>query len=183
MDVLTYITIKSYYNYDKKNCFPAIDTIAERMGASRSLVIDSTTRLVKAGFIRKTKRFKESNLYSFKGFDTVDKIPVEVLDLDLSVYEKAMLILLRQCCEGTRINVHGNITQIANKLGLTYKTVYTQLSALIDKGYVEELPKNRRYGNQVYILSRLIDWSYDTDAGDGYPVNSTKYEDIRIIIG
>lgn len=178
IDVLTYVTIRSFDNYTDKECFPAYETIAERMGASRSLVIKSVKRLVQAGYLIKRRRYDQSNLYFFPNADIVDKIPVEVLELDISIYEKAMLLLLRQCCVGTRINISGNIKDIADKLGLSYKVVYTQIKSLVEKGLVTEF---LIYKSNTYVLSNLIDWSYSTDAGTGYSKGSV--DDVTILIG
>jgi DNA-binding transcriptional ArsR family regulator len=166
VDALTYITIRSFNNTQTQECYPAIDTIAEIMCMSRWFVIQSMKRLVNDGYMIKQNRFKKSNVYFFAGFPITDKIPVEVLTLDLSAYEKAMLVLLRQCCVGTRINVEGDVKQIAEKLGLSYKTVYTQLTSLIEKGYVEKLPNRKRSDIFIYRLTSLLDWIYNTDFQD-----------------
>jgi DNA-binding MarR family transcriptional regulator len=163
VDVLTYLAIRYYYNYEDRNCFPAYETIAGKIGMSRAFVMDSTDRLVKAGYINKQRRLDKSNLYTFKGATIVDKIPVEVLALHLSIYEKAMLVLLRQCCEGTDTDILISMTNIAARLGISYKVVNAQMHSLLDQGYVEE--KINRNTKRVigYKLTSLVDWSYDTD--------------------
>jgi DNA-binding MarR family transcriptional regulator len=177
VDVLTYLAIRSYYNYKDRNSYPAYETIADRMGMSKSFVMDSTDRLIKAGFINKQRRFNNSNVYTFKGATIIDKIPVEVLLLDLSIYEKAMLVLLRQCCEGTPTDISINMTNIAAMLGISYKVVNAQMHSLLEQGYVEE--KINRITKRVigYKLTSVIDWDYDTD----YKLDS-KEEELRVLL-
>ena len=51
---------------------------------------------------------------------------------------------------------------MAEMLGLTYKTVYTQYKALVTKGYIHELAIIRKSGrtNKKILLSDKLNWKY-----------------------
>lgn len=177
LDALTYITIRSFNNYRTGECYPAYGTIAERMGMSKSFVIDSVKRLADNHYLKKQKRYSYSNRYQFISCPVTEKIPFEIFALDLTPNEKAMLILLRQCCVGTRVNIHYNLSKIASVLGVTYKTVYTQIKSLIEKGYVNEIRKPGKIKRCYYKLTELVDWSYKEDAETSLP----EVENIKVI--
>lgn len=160
VDLLTYVAVKSFRNHQDNSCYPAYETIGQRMGASRSFVISSVDRLIKSGFMFKDKRYNNSNKYHFVGNDLSTKVPPQILQLDLSIYEKAMLLVMRQFASGTPTTIMHDITWISNKLGVTYKTVYTQIQGLIAKGYLVE---KIHYKATRYELTDLLDWYYERD--------------------
>ena len=162
VDLLTYVAIKSFLNHQDKSCYPAYETVGKLIGASRSFVAESVSRLEKSGLMAKQNRYHTSNKYYFKsnGKMLPCQIPVEILALDLSIYEKAMLIILRQFDAGTITYIMRDITWIAKELGVTYKTVYTQAQALIKKGYLVE----KTFGKKTsYELTDLFDWYFPWD--------------------
>lgn len=110
----------------------------------------------------------------------MNKIPLEVLSSDLSMYEKSMLIILRQFCVGTPVDLfYHNTKQIAKDLGVTYKTVYTQVQLLIRKGYVEEKMCSFTKKVNGYRLTARVDWYYSFDLG---LYQSENTNDCRLII-
>jgi len=131
------------------------------MGASKSFVMDSVKRLIRSGYIRKHKVAYLSNQYYFTPFDITDRIPPEILDLDLSIYEKAMLLVLRQFCIGLPHRTFSPIKDIASEIGLSYKTVHKQITSLIEKGYVIERRMKFTDKKDGFDISPKIDWWFE----------------------
>lgn len=174
VDLLTYVAIKSFLNHDKNDCFPAYETVGHLIGASRSFIAESVSRLEKSGLMVKHNRPNTSNTYYFRSSrkDLTSKIPVQLLRLDLSVHEKAMLLMLRQFDAGTITCIMHDINWIANQLGVTYKTVYTQVQALINKGYLVEKKVNKK---TYYELTDLFDWYFEWDKPEGNKNHTEDY--------
>lgn len=159
LDVLTYTAIKSFDN-PKGGCFPSYETIASRSGLSRTFVTESIKRLEKSNYLGvcRNEKFKSPkrsfpNQYSFKSVDPFNRIPYDIFEVnDLTVYQKAMLLLLRQSAI-TVTEIYGTINKFADELELTYNTVKKQFDSLILKGYLKPIDKR---------LTELkkIDWSY-----------------------
>src|SRR5687767_11159228 len=98
-DILTYITLRSFYNSKDKYCFPSYETIAKRAQLSKTFITQSIKRLEAAGFIEiwKVGKVRVRHCYKFSKLDQYQKIPYAFLDLgDLTTSEKAMLLLLRE---------------------------------------------------------------------------------------
>lgn len=156
-DALTYLTIRSFHNSSTYECFPAYETIAERAGVSRSFVASSLKRLKDSDLIQITSGGKDiSNRYKFAKFVVFEKIPYEIFDIkDLPLSAKSMLICLRQFFNEGWLSTTSSIVQIAEYLGLSYKTVYTQIEILKSKAYIEERGSGKRC---VMVLTDRIQW-------------------------
>jgi biotin operon repressor len=163
-DILTYIAVRSYLNNKTQACFPSYESISKKMGASKKFVMQSINRLLACNLINvfKSSKARVSNRYAFKELETFDRIPPELLELkDLSVHEKAMLLLLRQCCISRSMEISNSYKELSQVLGLSYKAIYTQVESLIAKGYVIEKKRIRTTSVKSWQLSNLIDWHYD----------------------
>lgn len=154
-DVLTYVALRSFNNVKYNSCFPALQTIAEKAGISKKFVSKSIERLEAAEFINvfRSGKLRIGNRYMFRKFQYFDKIPYDLFSCnDLSLYEKSMLLCLREVGH-TPVDLQGTISELANMLGVTYKTLYCQLNSLIQKGYIK-----RESSNWHRLLK--VDWNF-----------------------
>nr|WP_294898586.1 helix-turn-helix domain-containing protein [uncultured Pedobacter sp.] len=159
LDILTYTAIKSFDN-PKGGCFPSNEKIASRSGLSRTFVIESIKRLEKSNYLKiyKNGNFKSPNRsfpnqYSFKPVHLFNPVPYNIFEVtDLTVYQKAMLLLLRQFAV-TDFEIDGTINKFADRLELTYNTIKKQFDSLILKGYLKPIDKR-------LTELKIIDWSY-----------------------
>jgi len=139
----------------------------ERSGLSRGFIADSIKRLENSGLINinHSNRQGQCNQYKFKRLERFERIPYELFTAtDLSVYEKAMLLCLRQFFNHGLLSTSFTITTFAKHLGLTYKQVYNPYRALVAKGYITEvLIPNKRTDTckrKVYLSGKL-NWLYE----------------------
>ena len=79
-DILTYITIRSFYNSKDKYCYPSYNTIASLAKLSKKFVGESVKRLDKAGFldIWKIGNVRVSHSYMFCDVVAFQKIPYQL---------------------------------------------------------------------------------------------------------
>lgn len=159
-DVLTYVALRSFNNVQFNSCFPSLETIATRAGISKKFVSKSIERLEAAEFISvfRSGKLRVGNRYTFRKFRNFDKIPYDIFSYsELSLYEKSMLLCLREVGL-TPVDIEGTIKELADIIGITYKTLYCQLNSLIQKGYVK-----RRSSNWHSLLK--VNWNYKEDFG------------------
>lgn len=162
LDVLTFTAVKSFDNPNAQ-CFPSYESIAEKAGLSRSFVMDSIQRLDEAKYLSvyRSPKFRAPNKsypnkYFFPEPKVYNPIPLEVFKAeDLTGYEKAMLLLLRQFAISPS-NIDGSMDDFSSKLGLTKRTIYKQYLSLNKKGYLD---KSRLKKNKITNLLK-IDWSF-----------------------
>lgn len=167
-DVLTYVALRSFNNVKYNSCFPALQTIGEKAGISKKFVSKSIERLEAAEFINvfRSGKLRIGNRYMFRKFRYFDKIPYDIFACDdLSLYEKSMLLCLREIGH-TPVDLTGTINELANMLGVTYKTLYCQLSSLIQKGYI------KRESSTWYRLQK-VDWNFKIE--DKMPVDKYQF--------
>lgn len=182
LDILTYVAIKSFKNSTDELCYPSYETIAEIMGASKGHVMNSVNRLNKSTFLYAYKfprNSRKSNHYSFPKFALNDKIPREIFNLDLTLHEKAMILVLRQFCVGLPTSIFANIKTIANHIGVTYKTIYTQVNSLIEKGSVIKKCHKIDKRWDTLELSDQMDWWFIYDLP---PIDNNKKEKVSVMI-
>ncbi len=166
LDALTYITIRSFHNSTSGLCHPAYETIAERADLSRSFIITSVKRLEEAGFLNIThsKRKHTCNQYQFGELPRFERIPYELFKADLTANQKAMLLCIRQFFNEGPLLTTRTIAEFAKHLGISYKTVYSQVVVLISKGFINEthvLYKDKNKSSKYLKLSDAINWVYD----------------------
>lgn len=166
-DLLTYVSIRSFYNSKTGTCKPSYDTIARVSGMTKKFLTESIKRLEQSGYltVRRSQKKRTSNQYSFKEVDSFNRIPYGILEADdLTSYQKAMLLALRQCVESLTLQfMHSDINTLSALLQLSYKTVYTQYNALVGKGYISKVDKTYKHGfsRTTAFLSDKINWQYD----------------------
>jgi predicted transcriptional regulator len=179
VDILTYVTIRSFRNPDNYNCYPGYETIAKRMGASKSFVMDSVKRLECSGYMRIHKIAYLSNQYYFTPFDITDRVPTEFFNLDLTIYEKAMLLVIRQFCVGLPHITFSSIKQISINIGVSYKTIHKQVTSLIEKGFVRQRVMKNTGEKDGFDISPMIDWLFKYDRNDN---EENDKQDYRLMI-
>lgn len=95
-DQYIYVIIKSFENEETKECFPSIQTIAEKAGTSAPTVIDSINRLESTGYIKREKRGRR-NYYTFSKYKKFEPIsPDFIKKKDLSFITKAYIVASQQ---------------------------------------------------------------------------------------
>jgi len=169
-DVLTYVALRSFHNVKSNSCFPALQTIAKKAGISKKFVTKSIERLESAEFINvmRSGKLRIGNRYAFRKFQHFDRIPIDIFKCnDLSLYEKSMLLCLRELGI-TPVDINCSKVELADKLNITYKTLYCQLTSLISKGYVQ------KDGSNWYRLNK-IDWHFENRSKDAQPEPTDFY--------
>jgi len=166
LDILIYLSIRSFNNQDSKQCFPSYETIAARCGASRKFVIEAIGRLEKAGHLKVVRSTIKhvSNKYYFPAIKHFEAIPTTLLSADLTIYQKAMLALLRTFFVHGKLQTVDTVTQMAKKLGLSYNVVKAQYDNLRDKGYISErqvFSSNNDNGLIYRTLTNKLNWNID----------------------
>lgn len=173
-DVLIYVSLRSFYNSSNFDCFPALETIAERAGVCKKFVIKAIKRLEKAQYISvyRSKKIKVVNKYFFRESFNYDRIPYDIFDCDdLTLYEKSMLLALRELTDvSTPVYFEGRMKDIASTLRMSYRTLDKQLKSLIAKGYV------KRNSTRRFEFAK-IKWMYNDFKGIKTQCNAQeKYE-------
>jgi hypothetical protein len=167
LDTLIYITIRSFHNSSTGLCYPSYEKIMEKSGLSRGFVADSIKRLEAAGHFKITHSNRQGtcNQYYFNKLHPFKPIPYDLFEaIDLTCYEKAMLLCLRPFFIIDILVYLGSIKSIAKALGLSYKQVYSPYKSLIAKGYLKEcskISKSSAKGSNYLYLTDKIYWEYD----------------------
>ncbi|MCX3266465.1 helix-turn-helix domain-containing protein [Pedobacter agri] len=169
VDILTYTALKSFNG--EEGCFPSYESIAERATCSRNFIVASIKRLERSGLINIRKNRKRVvrdrlpvNEYTFKRYDTFNAIPYEIFDIDINLYDKAMLLVIQQFFYEGTIRPFYTLNRIASELGVSTKIVYQRFQSLVDLGYVTKTKQSKRrwsYGDK-YTLSNEVKWIWDS---------------------
>lgn len=157
-DAFIYASIRSYNDSDTNKCYPSFKTLIKRSGCSRDFINGSIKRLESAKYItvKHSKDREFSNDYEFPNDHRVELLPNSLLDsTDLSLYEKGMLICLRQFFNHGVLTSFETIGSIAKHMGLTYKTVHKQYEGLRIKGYIVRVTRGKL---RLLRLTNKLDW-------------------------
>jgi len=185
-DVLVYVALRSFDKLD--GCFPMYETIAERAKCSRSYVINAIKRLKQAELItvqpsaKRTEQCKSPvNKYEFEDSYLFERIHYSIFDAELGLYDKAMILNLRQFFALEMINPLYTLKDIAKKLGLTYKIVNQRVNSLIRNGYMERIitTHRKRKPKKKYKFTHKMEWIWDYNK---FKVNPPKIK-FKLIIG
>ena len=156
-DVLTYVAVRSFNHVASNTCYPSYQTIADKACVSKKFVMQSVERLDQSGYlsVHKSKKARVSNYYMFKQAHSFDRVPYQIFKTeDLNAHERGMLLCLRQFFQGLKnLQAFRDIKDMAASLGLSYKTVYSQLMSLIEKGYIA-------VDGNLYQLSGKLNWFF-----------------------
>ena len=166
LDALTYLSIRSFHNSITNWCHPSYDKLIKTSGLSRAFIAKSINRLEDAGFIsiNRSNHQGRCNRYTFDDDVLFERIPYEIFETDdLTVYEKAMLICLRQFFNHGSLTSSWRVKEFAKYLGVTYKVVYGPFKNLLAKGYLVERHHISKSGRKSYYLNLTgkINWLYD----------------------
>ncbi|RZK73079.1 MAG: helix-turn-helix domain-containing protein [Pedobacter sp.] len=158
VDLVVYVAIRSFNGH--KGCFPAYETIAERIGMSRDFVMDAVKRLEAVQILgcERSKKLKKPNRYKFPRYPRFERIPYRFFSLKnrLTIHEMAIMLCLRHVLLGGEQNI--SISGIADILGLGYSPLYKMIKSLINKGYVD--CKHGTLGKK-YRFTKRFEWLYD----------------------
>ena len=144
-DILTYITIRSFYNTQDKYCYPSYQTISKRSGLSKKFISESIKRLECAGFLDvwKIGKFHVTHYYRFPKQEPLQKISDEIFECnDLTASEKSMLLIIAEYRNSSN-RCEKSISELSGFTGLTVRVLNQQIKSLILKGYLaKELEEN-----------------------------------------
>ena len=160
LDILIYVTIRSFHNSINGRCYPSYEKIMERSGLSRGFIAGSIKRLEAAGHLNIIHSNREGtcNQYMFGRLEHFHRIPYELFDAKhLTAYEKAFLLCLRPFFINDLLVYLGSINAVSKQLGISYQQVYKPYKSLVAKGYLLEKGTKTTY---LYLKGK-IDWSYD----------------------
>lgn len=164
LDILTYVTLRSFNNSDNDECFPSYQALASKSGMCRTFITESIKRLQKIGVIDilEPDSNHPSNRYFFEKFKHFERIPYEIFAAeDLSSNEKAMLLCIRLFSDGINIYKPAGLKDI---LGLTYNTVHPLFKSLKEKGYIGERKKKiKKKTYKSWFFTDKINWLYRYD--------------------
>lgn len=171
-DLLTYITIRSFYNSKSKYCYPSFRAISKLSGLSTYFVGKSMKRLRDAGILDVWVvggRRKKAYWYMFENISGLNKVPYELLlDYDLTTNEKSILILLSEYCKQGFCS--DSIAEIVDKSGVSQRVIETWYQTLLLKGYIaESIYEDPLEGtiSKYFYFTRMLGW----DNGLYSPVN------------
>lgn len=190
-DILIYIAIRSFYNFEDKYCYPSYDAIAKRAQLSKKFVGESVKRLEGAKFLQVWRVVKRRIRHYYR-FDqpiiSYQKVPYQLLlDSDLTVFEKGILLLFREHCDSF-YECSKSIAEIASESGLTYRTIHNQYQTLLLKGYIVEClyedPLNNTL-SKVIRLTQKLKWDFPQSQNTRSAINEAPEKpdfDINAII-
>lgn len=160
LDVLTYASIKWFHNTARTYGHPTHEQIMKISGLGRTFIAQSIKRLEAAGMFRimHSNRKGTANRYYSKWITLHERIPYELFEIkDLSTYEKAMLLCLKQFFNLGYLQTSEDITYFAKQLGLTYHQVYGRIKGLIAKGYIIMEPLSWKWKKREVVMLYLTD--------------------------
>jgi DNA-binding Lrp family transcriptional regulator len=164
-DLLTYITIRSFHNSKSKHCYPSYRAISKLSGLSTYFVGKSMKRLKDAGILNAWKvvgRRRTAYWYAFDEVEDLFKVPYELLtDPDLTTNEKSILALLLEYCKDGYCAK--SIDEIADKSGVTKRSIEYHYETLLLKGYISESMYEDPLAGILakhFILTRKMDWDF-----------------------
>jgi Fic family protein len=147
--------------------YPSYAKISERSGLSTTFINDSIKRLEQAGvlIIDHSTCQGVCNRYYFNEIYRFERIPYELFKAeDLTGYEKATLLCLKQFFNQGLLETSYDLKQLAGYLGITKNTLSKQYSSLRCKGYISERSISAKGWNNDLIIrcfTNKIDWEYD----------------------
>lgn len=95
-DQLIYLGIKSFMNKDTKCCYPSLQKIAEKVGASIPTIRKGIEQLEEKDYITVTKKGR-SNYYHFNEYKNFEPFSPEFLEIeDISFTTKSYLVASQQ---------------------------------------------------------------------------------------
>jgi len=148
VDILTYLTIRSF-NDIFNNSNPSVEEITLKMDASQKSTQKSINRLLKA------KRVILDNEYQFPNCHSYLMMPVELIGLNLSKHEKAILMLLNQHCLTSHHDLDPSPRVVCEGSGISPVEFFTHVFKLMDKKYVGIKGAS---GNEFTHLTNAINW-------------------------
>ena len=166
LDALTYITIRSHDSTKNGYAHPSYEAISELSGLGRTFISESIKRLEKTKLMRiqHSKVDGVCNRYYFSKLESFECIPYTLFAADdLTIYEKAILLCLKQFFVfGCHMSDY-TIKQFSKALGITYNQLYKPYKALIAKGYIngDVFAESSFKGKPVWKgMTNKLNWNF-----------------------
>lgn len=138
-DLLVYLTIKTYENWETHEAFPSMETIAQDLGCDKRTVSASIKRLEKSEFLSIKKKGR-GNVYTFKKYLHFEPFSLEFLkNPDLTITEKAYLVAQQQFMikEDGVGKITDNILETSSKIAMSPNTIRRCDKSLEAKKYLD----------------------------------------------
>ena len=147
-DKIVYASIRRFMNEDTKTCYPSISKIKEKAGCGQAKVESAIERLIKAGFLKVTKKRvmsgKWSHFYEFtdENFDkNFEMFTDDFLDMDLPINAKEYYMDIQRYMYDKESGV-GKIgytnAKLAELTGWTVQSIKKFNTLLIERGLLTE---------------------------------------------
>lgn len=135
-DQLIYLSIRSFMNKDTMECFPSLDTIAERAGASVPTVRKCIKNLQDKDYLKVIKTGR-SQKYRFNKLKQFEPFSYDFLDnKELSFTNKAFLAAAQTYMydkESGTGKISYNKMELAEKINMPYSTLARTTNELVKK--------------------------------------------------
>lgn len=136
-DILIYATIKRYMNKDTKTCYPSLNEIATKSGASINTVRNSIQNLINTKYIEVTPKGR-GKLYRFLKWDKFEPFSYDFLDNEkLSFKEKAYILATQQYMFKNKETQNGIVTynnvELSKRINTSPSTISRLDSSLKEK--------------------------------------------------
>ncbi|MEK4131624.1 transcriptional regulator [Solibacillus sp. FSL W8-0474] len=114
LDCVLYIKYLELYNAKYGYAYPTIYQLQDYLNCSRSSILESNKRLVKAGLIKVDKYKKNNNIYlplqPLSKAELSNQVPVEIMELEI---RKAKIY---KAIDGDRLRFDGLLMNQSNKI-------------------------------------------------------------------
>lgn len=135
-DQLIYLAIRSFMNKDTMECFPSLDTIAERAGASVPTIRKCIKNLQDKDYLKVIKTGR-SQKYRFNKLKQFEPFSYDFLNnKDLSFTNKAFLAAAQTYMydkESGTGKISYNKMELAEKINMSYRSVVKNTNELVKK--------------------------------------------------
>ena len=139
-DAVVYLTLRKYENWETHETFVSIATISEKLHLCRKSVLESISRLEKAGYIAISKGLNNRNIYHFNEYKTFQGFSEDFLDNpNLSIEEKGYLAMIQQYMrldDDQTGKISMTDKELADHLGLSRRSIVAYNTSLRNKGYL-----------------------------------------------
>lgn len=197
-DLLVYTTIKSFMNKDTKDCFPSLETIAEKSGISKPTVIKSIVALENKNYLKVGKRGR-SNLYTFSGCKKFEPFSEDFLiNAEISPSEKAYIIAAQQTMFKD-LEGYGKISysdsELSKIINLDKRSIVKYNKSLEQKGFLTIVPTEAtdevtgiKIDEKIFYLSKLgqkIIWAiqkHEEDIKEVKEMAEENNKDIELLL-
>ena len=197
-DLLVYANIKKYINYETKETFVGLETIAKDCKFTIPTVRKSINILKEKGYISVSKKGR-SNVYKFNKYKNFEPFSYEFLEGEQIESNEKAYIITAQAMMFKDVEGYGKITYDNKTLGeminLSPKTIQRLDKSLMAKGFLSivktssiDAETGLKINEKIFHLNELeqaVIWTlqkHDEDIQELKEVTSTTAKDVKIVL-